>query len=82
MAPGRSRPSTGPEENDPFRIAVIDMQMPGMDGETLGRAIKADQLLTDTRMVMLTSLGRGVTLGAFKRSASRLMQPSRYGMMN
>jgi len=44
-------------ENDPFRIAVIDMQMPGMDGETLGRAIKADPLLANTRMVMLTSLG-------------------------
>ncbi|MFH0730001.1 MAG: response regulator [Pseudomonadota bacterium] len=27
------------DENDPFRIAVIDMQMPGMDGETLGRII-------------------------------------------
>jgi CheY-like chemotaxis protein/HPt (histidine-containing phosphotransfer) domain-containing protein len=45
------------DEKDPFRIAVIDMQMPGMDGETLGQAIKADPLLADTRMVMLTSLG-------------------------
>ncbi|NVN93186.1 MAG: response regulator [Desulfuromonadales bacterium] len=45
------------EENDPFGIAVIDMQMPGMDGETLGRSIKADERLSDVRMVMLTSLG-------------------------
>ncbi len=45
------------DENNPFRIAVIDMQMPGMDGETLGRIIKADKRLADTRMVMLTSLG-------------------------
>jgi PAS domain S-box-containing protein len=44
-------------ENDPFRIAVIDMQMPGMDGETLGRTIQADARLAYTRMVMLTSLG-------------------------
>jgi len=43
--------------NDPFRIAVIDMQMPGMDGETLGRIIRADKRLNDTQMVMLTSLG-------------------------
>ena len=43
--------------NDPFRIAVIDMQMPDMDGEALGRAIKSDARLADTRMVMLTSLG-------------------------
>jgi len=45
------------DENDPFRVAVIDMQMPGMDGEALGRAIKADSRLADTRMVILTSLG-------------------------
>ena len=45
------------DENDPFRIALIDMHMLGMDGEALGRAIKADQRLADTRMVMLTSLG-------------------------
>jgi CheY-like chemotaxis protein len=45
------------EENDPFRIAVIDMQMPGMDGETLGRIIQADYRMAGTRMVMLTSMG-------------------------
>jgi PAS domain S-box-containing protein len=45
------------DENAPFRIAVIDMQMPGMDGEMLGRIIKADKRLADTKMVMLTSLG-------------------------
>ena len=44
-------------ENDPFRIAVIDMHMPDMDGETLGRSILADKRLANTRMVMLTSLG-------------------------
>ncbi len=45
------------DEGDPFRMAVIDMQMPGMDGEALGRAIRADAKLADTAMVMLTSLG-------------------------
>ena len=45
------------DDEDPFAIAVIDMQMPDMDGETLGRIIHADTRLTDTRMVMLTSLG-------------------------
>jgi CheY-like chemotaxis protein len=45
------------EENDPFRLAVIDMQMPEMDGETLGRAIASDSRLSGLRMVMLTSLG-------------------------
>ncbi len=45
------------DDNDPFRIAVIDMQMPGMDGEAVGRAIKVEKRLAETRMVMLTSMG-------------------------
>jgi len=45
------------EEGDPFPVVVIDMQMPGMDGEMLGAAIKADERLSGVRMVMLTSLG-------------------------
>jgi CheY-like chemotaxis protein/HPt (histidine-containing phosphotransfer) domain-containing protein len=45
------------EAGDRFHVAVIDMQMPGMDGEAVGRAIKADERLSDIRMVMLTSLG-------------------------
>ncbi len=45
------------DEKDPFRIAVVDMCMPGMDGEALGLAIKADARLAGTRLVMLTSLG-------------------------
>lgn len=44
-------------ERDPFQIAVIDMQMPGMDGERLGKIILADQRLADIRLIMLTSLG-------------------------
>jgi len=42
------------------------MQMPGMDGAALGRAIKADPRLADTRMVMLTSLGRRGDAQLFK----------------
>ncbi|MFP4192704.1 MAG: PAS domain S-box protein, partial [Candidatus Hydrogenedentota bacterium] len=42
---------------DPFHAAIIDMQMPGMDGEAVGRAIQGDPRLAQTRMVMLTSLG-------------------------
>jgi PAS domain S-box-containing protein len=45
------------EEGDPFRVAVIDMRTPGMDGETMGRTIQADERLAGTRMVMLTSIG-------------------------
>lgn len=45
-------------EGNPFRIAVVDMQMPKIDGETLGRMIKEDPLISDTILVMLTSMGR------------------------
>ena len=45
-------------EGDPFRVALLDMQMPEMDGRTLGEKIKADPLLADTLLVMLTSAGK------------------------
>ncbi|HMK65647.1 MAG TPA: response regulator, partial [Thermodesulfobacteriota bacterium] len=44
-------------ERDPFQVAVIDMQMPGMDGESLGKAIRAEKGLAYLKMIMLTSLG-------------------------
>ena len=42
---------------DPYLIAVIDMHMPGMKGDALGKAIKADPALAKTRLAMMTSLG-------------------------
>ncbi len=44
-------------EGRPFQLAIIDMQMPGMDGIELARNVKADPLIDTTRMIMLTSLG-------------------------
>ena len=42
-------------ERDPIRIAIIDFLMPGMDGELLGRTIRADESLRDTALVVCTS---------------------------
>ena len=48
---------TARAEGDPYQLAVLDMQMPGMDGETLGRLIHSDPKQQSVRTVMLTSLG-------------------------
>jgi signal transduction histidine kinase/CheY-like chemotaxis protein/HPt (histidine-containing phosphotransfer) domain-containing protein len=41
----------------PYRLAIVDMQMPLMDGEQLGMAIKSEPKLQSTRLIMLTSVG-------------------------
>ncbi len=43
---------------EPFRIALLDYLMPGMDGESLARAIHQSTELSDTRMLLLTSAGQ------------------------
>ncbi len=48
----------GRDTGDPVAAAVIDMQMPDMDGADLARAIKADETIKHTRLVLMTSLGK------------------------
>jgi two-component system sensor histidine kinase/response regulator len=43
---------------DPHQVALLDYQMPEMDGATLAAEIKADPLLSETVLIMLTSVGR------------------------
>ena len=52
----------------PYDIALLDMQLPEIDGETLGRTIKGKELLKDTLLVMLTSLGNRGDAARFKKS--------------
>lgn len=42
----------------PYQIVLLDMQMPGMDGEQTARAIKADPALKDAKIIILTSMGK------------------------
>jgi PAS domain S-box-containing protein len=45
------------DAGDPFAAVILDMQMPGMDGEDLARAIKTDPTLAQTILVLMTSIG-------------------------
>jgi PAS domain S-box-containing protein len=43
---------------DPYHIVLLDMQMPGMDGEQTARAIKSDPSIKDVKILVLTSMGQ------------------------
>lgn len=51
-------------DNDPFRIALIDQNMPGMSGISLGCSIKKDVDIEDTQLILLSHLSNnaGTTL--------------------
>ena len=44
--------------DDAFDVALIDMMMPGMDGAAVATQIRADELLKNLFVVLLTSAGR------------------------
>ena len=68
---------------NPFDIALLDHQMPGMNGEELCTTIKEDVSLQKTIVVMLTSLGR--TKGAKRLEeigfAGYLLKPIRQSQL-
>ena len=44
-------------DRHPFTLAILDMQMPQMDGGELAQKIRADQGLGGTKLLQLTSMG-------------------------
>ena len=45
-------------QGTPFDLAILDLQMSGIDGLELAHRIKADPMLSTVQLVLLTSLGR------------------------
>jgi signal transduction histidine kinase/DNA-binding response OmpR family regulator len=45
------------ESGEAYDLAVLDMQMPDMDGIQLARAISSEPAISSTRLVLLTSIG-------------------------
>ncbi|MFA0823230.1 MAG: PAS domain S-box protein [Methanomethylovorans sp.] len=46
------------ESGKPFQIALLDMQMPGMDGMLLGRIISSNKDLDNVSLILLSSAGQ------------------------
>ena len=68
---------------DPFQIVLLDYRMPGMDGEAVARAIKADPVLRETLLVLLTSYGQRGDAKRFQEAgfAAYLVKPVRQSQL-
>jgi len=50
--------STAHESGEPFRMVIIDMHMPEMNGEELGVMIRKDSRFSEVSLIMMTSVGQ------------------------
>ena len=66
-----------------FDLAILDMQMPGMDGLELARRIKAEPAISGTRLVLLTSVGQRGDVKAAQSAgiAAYLTKPIRQSLL-
>jgi two-component system sensor histidine kinase/response regulator len=48
------------DAGNPYDFAILDYQLPGMDGGALARAIKADPEIRGTVVVLLTSVSQWI----------------------
>jgi PAS domain S-box-containing protein len=54
------------DAGDPYQAVLLDMQMPGTNGLTLARSIKAESELAHVRLILLSSLGGRVSADELK----------------
>jgi signal transduction histidine kinase/DNA-binding response OmpR family regulator len=48
---------TAARQGQSYDVAIVDMQMPGMDGMALAQLIRGEPALTSTRLILLSSMG-------------------------
>ncbi|HXA50493.1 MAG TPA: PAS domain S-box protein [Candidatus Acidoferrum sp.] len=63
------------EAGDPFSMAAVDVQMPGMDGVEFCRELTADCQLSPTRVVLMTPLGTPAPAGCAAAGISKPVNP-------
>lgn len=70
-------------QNNPFQIAILDYQLPNMDGEDLSNLIKTDTDLADTSLILLTSMGMRGDAGKFQEIGfeAYLVKPARASVL-
>ena len=49
------------QEGDAYLLAIIDLEMPNMDGLALARKIKADPTIAGTRIILLAGFGKRIS---------------------
>jgi two-component system, sensor histidine kinase and response regulator len=62
------RLQTATDAGQPYQLAILDVQMPEMDGLTLARTIKGDPALAGTRLIVLTSFGQALSPAELKEA--------------
>ncbi|MDB6127900.1 MAG: sensor hybrid histidine kinase [Verrucomicrobia bacterium] len=74
---------TAAAEGRPYDLALLDVQMPEMDGLTLARAIKADPAIAATRLIALTPKGHVLSAEEAKEAKidASLAKPVKYARL-
>jgi PAS domain S-box-containing protein len=68
---------------DPYQVVLLDLQMPGTNGLTLARRIKAESELAGVRLVLLSSLGGRINAEELKAAGidECLVKPVRQSLL-